>query len=114
MAIALDKKRVEGQTTIKATLIDSAVATGDGEWINIEGMNYYSTHVSGITTATVQVFGSNKATIPDNTDDEEQLGVDITADGIQEYSVPLRWIKAKVSAWTAGTIIVEFLGRIGY
>lgn len=111
MAIALEKVRVDGVSIYKAQLVASAVATGNGEWINIEGLAPFSIHVSGITTATVQVRGSDKATIPANTAHEIQLGSDITADGLYEYTVPVRWIKAMVSAWTTGTIIVEFLCR---
>ncbi len=113
MAIAIEGKRVQGQTIFEATLIDSAVATGNGEWINAEGLKNYSIHVSGITTATVVFSGSNAATKPSDATHGIQFGSDITADGFLEYTAPVKWVKARVSAWTAGTIVVTFEGRYG-
>jgi hypothetical protein len=111
MAGALTKIRHNGVTIHRCQLTESAVATEDGVWVNIEGLSPFSIHVSGITTGTVQIRGSNDATVPANNTDDIQLGSDITADGITEYTVPIRWIKSKVSAWTTGTFIVEFVAK---
>lgn len=111
MAGALTKIRHDGVTIYKCQLTESATATEDGQWINIEGLAPFSIHVSGITTGTVQIRGSNDASKPADNTDDIQLGSDITADGITEYTVPVRWIKSKVSAYTSGTFIVEFVAR---
>jgi len=111
MAGAWIKTRVNGITIQKIQLTESAVATEDGVWVNIEGMAPFSIHVAGITTGTVQIYISNDATQPANNTDDIQLGSDITADGMTENTIPVRWIKSKVSAWTTGTFIVELVAR---
>lgn len=109
MAIPITHEKVLGKAVVRATLLDDVGATSNGEWINVQGIHPYSIHVSGITTATVQIRISNKLTKPADTDHEIQAGSNITANGITEYTAPVRWIKARVSAWTAGTIRAEYV-----
>lgn len=111
MAGAMTKTRHNGVTIHRVQLTESAVATENGEWVNIEGLAPFSIHVSGITTGTVQIRISNDATKPADATHDIQLGSDITADGMTENTIPVRWIKSRVSAWTTGTFIVELVSR---
>jgi len=84
---------------------DTAVATTNGVWVDARGFKRFSVHVTlGGGAATVQIRGSNAVAIPANSAHEVQIGADITADGITNVDVPLRWIKTRVSAYTSGTI----------
>ncbi len=91
-------------------LLDGVTATGDGVWVDTKRFKVSSIHVFGITTATVQVRGSNARTKPANNVDAIQIGANITADGIVSIAYPLRWIKCKVSAYTSGTVSAVLQG----
>jgi hypothetical protein len=89
------------------TLIDAAVAIADGVWMDSMDFFQGSIDVTIVTTATVQVRGSDAPTIPANATHGNQVGSDITTSG--QYSIlncP-RWLKARVSAWTAGAVTVN-------
>ena len=60
--------------------------------------------VRGITVATIQIEGSNDGT------NFKKIGSDITADGVTEINVYVRQIRAKISAWTSGTVSVDYAG----
>lgn len=86
-------------------LIDAAVATDSGAWVDVRGFANLSLDVTlGGGTATVQLMGSNAPTRPANNVDGRQIGANITADGIVSVTTPVRWLKVKVSAYTSGTI----------
>lgn len=86
-------------------LLDALVAVDDGVWIDTGDYKEASIHVSGVTTATVKINGSGKATKPTaTTHDIEMSGV--TADAIVDLPQLPRWLKARISAWTSGTISV--------
>jgi hypothetical protein len=104
MAIAIVQNRVNGKGIVRATLLGAVGAESNGEWINLEGMTPFSIDVSGITNATVQIRVSNAASKPADASHGVQIGSDITVDKINEYTIPARWIKARVSAWVSGTI----------
>ena len=92
-------------------LLDAVGAVNDGVWIDTYGYDQVSIQVNGITTATVKIHGSNKLTIPANTAHEVER-VSLTADGEVIYDVLPRWMKARVSAWTAGVISVIAVFRL--
>ena len=92
------------------TLQDAAVATDNGSWQPVADLNRMSVHIKGITTATVQIYGSCDPTQPSDATDEIQVALDVTSDDILEITAKLKWIKAKISSWTAGTIYVYLLG----
>ena len=92
-------------------LTDAAVATGDGVWVTIGPFRQnINIHVDGITTATVEIDGSSTSSIPANTNHGDQIGGNITADGHISLLEPPRWVKARVTAWTSGTISVYMTG----
>jgi hypothetical protein len=104
-AIAVFIIQVEGVPVARAQLLTNAVAITNGEWLDASGMGAMSIHISGITTATVEVDGSNAPTIPANTAHEIKLNtVDITADQMVALTLSMRWLKVRIPAYTSGTI----------
>ena len=93
------KERVLGKITV---LQDAAVAIGNGTAVRPVGAKGCLI-VSGITTATIKVEVSH--------DDitYEQLGADITADGATTIDTPAIYLRARISAWTSGTISARYI-----
>ncbi|HXH81708.1 MAG TPA: hypothetical protein VNN07_02135 [Candidatus Tectomicrobia bacterium] len=91
------------------TLLSSATGLNDGQWIPYV-YHPASVDVSGITTATVQIRGSNDEVKPDDATHGRQLGTDVTADAIVLIPAPVKWIKARVTAYTAGSITARLCG----
>ena len=85
-------------------LQDAATATSNGVWVEAKKFLASSIHVTGITNATVQIYGANTRTKPADATDHIKIGSDITADGIVSIAYPVRWLKAKISAYVSGTI----------
>lgn len=110
MPIKVNYKSSTGFSVVDAILLNAVTATGNGEWINIEGFHPLSFQISGITTASVQFRGSNNPTKPADASDEFQLGSTVTADALVALDAPVKWLKAKVSAYTSGTISVYMVG----
>lgn len=80
------------------TLIDGAESIETGEWFRLPKDKVIS--VSGITTATVLIEYKTH---------ESQTATTLetfTADGAKANSDPLAFIRARVSAYTSGTISV--------
>ena len=80
------------------------MATGIGPAIDTSKIRKGSIVVRGITTATIHLEGSNDGT------NFEQIGADITADGVVEISTYVKNIRANLFAWTTGTISVDYAG----
>lgn len=100
-----------GKPALTGKLLDGVAALDDGEWVDVENYAPLSFHISGIGTATVELRGSNAASKPANGAHEIKLGSDITADGIRTLTAPIRWVKARITAHSSGTITVDFLGH---
>ena len=96
---------------VNAQLLTDVVAVSDGVWEGVDGFYPFTVHIAGITTATVQVRVSNLTTRPANTAHEAQAGLDVTADGVVVVDYPIRWVKCRVQAWTAGTINAYLYGK---
>lgn len=99
-----------GVFAFAGALLEAAVATGNGEWVEVWGISPISVHVKGITTATVQISISNEPTKPANSDHGIAEGAGITADTMVVVTKPARWMKVRVTAWTSGTISAYFCG----
>jgi len=92
--------------------LDAVVGTNDGIWYDVSGWAGANIHISGINGDTVQVFGSNKPTVPANNAAGCQLGSDITIDNSYLYfSGPWLWMKVKVSSAGSGTISAWAVGN---
>jgi hypothetical protein len=98
-----------------ATLQSAATATGNGTAWSVEGLEFATFHVGGITTATITWETLNDATsgwvallLTNQT--SGALSTTATADGIYAVNCAgLNQIRARISAYTSGTISV--LGR---
>lgn len=84
-------------------MLDALAAADNGVWIECHGYDQVSIHIDGITTATVTVNASSKATKPANTV-HDIVRASLTADGEVTYQVLPRWMKCRISAWTSGTV----------
>lgn len=103
MAITFKELSILGKISRWAQLLTDQAAATSGEWVNIAGWEA-SIEVEGITTATVQIRGSNRKVQPASSFDGFQLGSDITADKCVALDAPVTWIKVMISSWTGGTI----------
>ena len=89
-------------------LLDAAGATTSGAWVDTRVYGDKAVlHIAGITTATVQIYGSNADTQPADATDGVQIGSDLTADGLWDLGTLPCFVKAKVSAHTTATIIAN-------
>lgn len=96
--------REEGRR-VAIRALTGAEATVRGSRIAGHGNSKHSLQVTGIATATVHLDRSNKPDPDETTDaDWESLG-SVTADGfIDALDKPAVWLRARVSAYTSGTI----------
>lgn len=94
----------------EGVLQDAAGATDTGAWVALDGVSPLSITVEGTFVGTVILYGSNDAAQPPNTDNNrvDIGGGSITAPQLVVITAPLKWIKARVSAWTSGAIDVFF------
>jgi len=104
MTIAPQAIATFGQTTIWAQLLTNITDITNGEWMAVLGWHPLTIQIEGITTATVQIRGSNQKAQPENAADQFQLGANITSDGLFSLDAPVKWIKIKVPAYTSGTL----------
>ena len=79
-------------------ILSDAVATGAGDSYPQPASNV-TFQITGITTATVIIQGSLDGTV------WVQLG-SVTANGSVSLIVPWLYVRANVTAWTAGTVNV--------
>jgi len=90
-------------------------ATTQGKWFDTKKWGGAGTlQVTGAGTYVIQIRGSNAEFIPLDTDDQVQVGKDITVPGIHGMNFNTRWVKAIISTYTSGTITAEFwMGQKG-
>jgi hypothetical protein len=103
-AVTMTTIQVFGRTIVRAQLLTNVAAINDGEWIDVSGLNQLSLDIRGITSATVQLRGSNELTRPADNTHGNQLGADTTTDGFVIVSATVRWMKLRVSTYVSGTI----------
>lgn len=92
---------------VNVQILPSVSAADDGTWFDTLNFDEGSIDVSIATTATVVVCGSNAAAVPANSAHGFQIGGDISATGAYIIVDCPRWLKTRVSAWTAGAVIVN-------
>lgn len=93
------------------TVLDGVTSTDSGSWVDVSAWRRITIHIKGIITATCQIRGSCEPTKPPDTDDGVQIGSDITSDTLYEITAKMKYIKVKVSAYTAGTIYAYAVGE---
>lgn len=94
------------------TLLNAATGTGSSEWFNISDLDEKSLDIRISDTATVQVMVSNAPTQPAKATDGPQQGANVTADGMITFDSAAKWVKVKVSAYSAGTVTVYLVGNL--
>ena len=107
-------KTADGDVLFSAQLLTNIAATSNGQWVAIEGLNPFTIHVTGITTATAELRVSNNSTKPLDTAHEvayPTAGASLTADGMWAIIDPVRWVKVRISAYTSGTINAYLFGK---
>jgi hypothetical protein len=95
------------------TLQSAAVATGNGTVMDVTGLSWGVAQIQGITTATITweatIDGTNWQGLRASLLSSGTAAATATADGL--YQIDLRGltqIRARISAWTSGTITVTF------
>ena len=104
-SVLIPSPNSQGNPARLFTLLTAVVAVDDGDWIDAANWGPFSFQAEGITTAAVEICGSNNPTKPLNSNHGYMIGSsDLTADGMVEWQGRSRWIKMRVSSWTSGTI----------
>jgi len=93
-----------GKTVLWAQLLTDQADVTNGEWMAVIGWHPLTIEINGITTATLQVRGSNAKAQPANSVDGFQLGADVSVDGLLALDAPIKWMKIKVTSYSSGTI----------
>jgi hypothetical protein len=89
-------------------LIQAATASGDGEWVQLDGIRPVTFTVEGTFSATIIVSASNALTRPLNTDHGIILTSFVSANGTATFDENYKWIKARVATYSSGTISAYF------
>ena len=103
-------------SALQVTFLDGVTATSDGQWVDTIDYAEGCIHVSGISTATVQLRGYNITTVaPENTVHGFQIGSNITATADSQTTIALatmpRFLKVMVSGFGSGTITAAAIIR---
>ncbi|MBM3747447.1 MAG: hypothetical protein FJW34_16805, partial [Acidobacteria bacterium] len=93
------------------TFQSAAVATGNGQIMDVTGLAAVAVQIAGITTATIafeaNVDKTNWVAVQAVNLNDGSVGATATADGLYLVSTTgLKQLRCRVSAWTAGTITV--------
>ena len=89
--------------TAPITLLSAVGATGASKAVQADAGQPAFLQVSGITTATVALQGSLDGTT------FATIGTALTADGIVTIANAPKYLRANVTAWTAGSITAKIL-----
>lgn len=110
IAVTLERLPDPPQVATARLLTDQG-ATTDGVWASVKGIQPMAVMITGITTATVEIDGSNAPTQPANNTHGIKLNtLDITSNQIVAIDLPVAWLKVRVTAWTSGTINAYLVG----
>lgn len=94
---------------VEYAILESGVAgTSTGVWFDASDTIALGVIVSGLTTGTIQIHGSNAATIPANASAGIQIKTAITANGVftlDRHEIP-KWVKVMVQAHSSGTVVI--------
>jgi hypothetical protein len=98
----------------KKVLQSGAVATGNGNTVNVAGKSKIGIQVTGITVATVTfeatIDGTNWVALSGSNVASAAAITSLAADGIFSANVGgLLLVRARVSAWTSGTVVATAL-----
>jgi hypothetical protein len=102
-------KLASGNYALAATLLEDCEDAAPGAWLEVRGLGEFSVETSGITTANIQLRGSNEPTTP--TGDGIQIGSNITTNTVTQVTGRYRWVKAMTSGEPDGIINVWLFGQ---
>lgn len=100
-----------GCTVGRATPLNGVNGVFAGEWFAMEGFDHFTVHVSGITTATVNVRGSNRPTKPPSSNNEILLQ-SLSSNAVVDIALPVRWLKVDVSSYSEGQVYAWVEGLV--
>lgn len=105
-------------TAVRQLLQSAAVAQGNGTPLDVTGLAWVVVQVVGITTATITweatIDGSTWAGVRATPLATGTAAATATADGLYQLDVRgLAQIRARISAWTSGTITATALAEGG-
>jgi hypothetical protein len=105
MPIPILVRRIHKRTTYQAQLLTNAVATGNGEWVQMAGAYPLTVRIAGNTGATVEVDVSNDIVRPlDSTHGVPAAAALVNLEGLVVVTGPVEWIKARVTVYSSGTV----------
>ena len=110
MPISVSRGKSLGRATLRATLLNAAAATGDGEWVQLGGFHPCTVHFDFTGVATIELDAHNSPTRPLDTDHGFVLNSTSTDNAIQ-ISNPYEWVKARVTSFTSGTVSAWLVGN---
>ena len=98
-----------GRPTLSAQLLTNITATDQGSWFNIAGFFPVSIHVDGAAGNQIQLLASNRFEAPPSHIGVQASGI-VNEDRIIILPAPVRWVRARVTGYTSGTINVYLFG----
>lgn len=107
---ALSTAKAKGLTLqgVGYKLLDGASAVLDGPWCDVRALRAGSVEIFGTFVGTVTLRGSNSDIAPSSGYEGSIIGSALTAPALVSIGMPIRWIKADVTAYTSGNISVFF------
>lgn len=84
-------------------LLDNAAATESGTWIPTHTLKQASVEVLGTFVGSIQLCGTNVLS-PASNYDGFPFGSAVTSPGQTVLTMPCRWVKAKITAYTSGAM----------
>ena len=102
---------VSNQRSSHIKLIDAAVGTTDGVWVDTIDYENGSIEITLTTSGTVQICGSNSPTRPLDSANGTQIGNDFTTQTLQCIDRLPRWLKARVTAVSGALSVLTVLRK---
>lgn len=104
MATVLEADRFLERPTAMGQLLAGAVATTSGTWFEVHGARPLNVTAEGTFSATVEFRGSCSVAKPLDSVHGILLGSAITSADSVIIDAPYMWVKARVTAYTSGSI----------
>jgi hypothetical protein len=105
---ALTKARAKIATEgVGVKLLDGAAAVVDGPWTDVRTLRPGSIDLFGTFVGTVVIEGCNQDTQPLSSFAGHQIA-SLTSPSLTAVNMPMRWIRARVTAHTSGSINAFF------
>jgi hypothetical protein len=110
MATVEAPRNYVGATVWEADLLEAQEGNTNGEWVCCAGVLPISIDINGISGDSVVLHGSNAKDKPAASSAGHALNSTFTQDTLAGMTIPIKWIKASVTNWIAGSINVRAFG----